>query len=657
MQKSFIIIFLALFAFQIAYTQTEEDLEAWRRNVVIMNLAQINSEKDDYAPAFYKEGIVYPSSRRKNGPIDKSTGDTYHDLYYAPLEAKGMMTRPQNFSLNLNSQTHEGPLSFNAKDDRVYFSRSNKVRKHEQTSYMKIYEAEQGKVDWENIQPMPFNRGDFSCMHPSISPTGDRLFFASDMPGGFGGMDLYVVEWLGTKWSRPMNLGPKINTSGQEAFPFIHDSGVLFFASDGHPSLGGFDVFLMNLGDPSEQIINLGLPFNSSEDDTGFILDQNGKNGYFSSNRAGGIGKDDIYSFQALEGIKTMASSFILNSTVEIYNTDNQAGLPLANVRVFEKNGEVLEENIYDHQYVLNEQTGERYLQKVLKEENQIKKSERLTNRRGEIIHSFKSEQDYLILVTKAGFETVEFEYSTKGKIESERIEIPITPVSCFDLSGKVVTETYQPIPYAEIVVKNLCTGKERTITTNRQGEYIYCLEIGCDFDFGVNKAGFASYETIVSTKGIRGIRSKALDVVLKQEEHSILTTPIRTGTTIVLNNIYYDFNAHSIQAGAAKELEELASVMQRYPSMEIELNAYTDARGEEYYNLELSQKRAQAARKYLTDKGISPSRIKSFGFGEARIRNHCVDGVDCTDEEHAYNRRTEVKVIRIAEEVEFKEN
>ncbi|MEN0051949.1 MAG: hypothetical protein AAF806_33090, partial [Bacteroidota bacterium] len=389
MQKSLILLLLALFVAQIACTQTEEDLEAWRRNVVIMNLAQINSEKDDYAPAFYEEGIVYPSSRRKNGPIDKATGDTYHDLYYAPLESAGMRTRPQNFSLNLNSQTHEGPLSFNAQRNKVYFSRSNKVRKHEQTSYMKIYEAEKGSVDWENIQPMPFNRGEFSCMHPSVSPTGERLFFASDMPGGFGGMDLYVVEWLGTKWSRPLNLGPKINTSGQEAFPFIHDSGVLFFASDGHPSLGGFDVFLTNLGDPSEEIINLGLPFNSSEDDTGFILDRDGKEGYFSSNRRGGIGKDDIYSFRALEGIKTMASSFVLNSTIEVYNTDNQAGLPLAKVRVFERNGDVLEENIYDHQYVLNEQTGERYLQRILKEEYQIKKSERLANRRGEIIHSF----------------------------------------------------------------------------------------------------------------------------------------------------------------------------------------------------------------------------------------------------------------------------
>ena len=366
MQKSLILILLVLFVAQLAYTQTEEDLEAWRRNVVIMNLAQINSEKDDYAPAFYEEGIVYPSSRRKNGPIDKATGDTYYDLYYAPLETAGMKTRPQNFSLNLNSQTHEGPLSFNAQRNKVYFSRSNKVRKHEQTSYMKIYEAEKGSVDWENIQPMPFNRGEFSCMHPSVSPTGERQFFASDMPGGFGGMDLYVVEWLGTKWSRPMNLGPKINTAGREAFPFIHDSGVLFFASDGHPSLGGYDVFLTNLGDPSEEIINLGLPFNSSEDDTGFILDHDCKEGYFSSNRRGGIGKDDIYSFRALEGIKTMASSFVLNSTIEVYNTDNQAGLPLAKVRVFERNGDVLEENIYDLRYVLNEQTGERYLQRIL---------------------------------------------------------------------------------------------------------------------------------------------------------------------------------------------------------------------------------------------------------------------------------------------------
>ncbi|MEM0994004.1 MAG: OmpA family protein, partial [Bacteroidota bacterium] len=605
MTKFFILFLSLLLSSFLVSAQSEESLEAWRKDVIIMNVSQVNSEKDDYGPAFYETGIVYASSRRRNGPIDKRTGDTYHDLYYAPVQSRGTRARPENFSLNLNSQTHEGPLCFNAAEDVIYFSRSDKVRKSDQRISMRIYEARKGAIDWENERQMSFNNGDFTYMHPSISPAGDRLFFASDMPGGFGGMDLYMVEWLGGKWSRPINLGPNINTSTNEAFPFVHASGVLFFASEGHPSIGGYDIFLTNLGDPDERVINLGQPFNSFEDDTSFILDEAGKTGYFASNRPGGMGKDDIYSFRASEGLRNMASSFVMRSTIGLINTDNNGAVPLAAVRVFEKNGDSLEENIYDYTYETDANTGERKLVKVLKDVDSIKKIERVTDRRGEVVEAFQSEKTYLILVTKAGFETAEYEYSTIGKTVPERIEIPISPQSCFNLSGSVRTDAFEAIPYADVRIVNQCNGKERLLTTNRSGEFSHCLEIGCQFKILAEKPGFQAKETSVSTVSIRGNRSMNLSIQLNQQQTSILNTPIRTGTTIILSNIYYDFNAYSIKAGAARELDELASVMQRYPSMEIELIAYTDSRGEAYYNLELSQKRAQSAKTYLVEKGI----------------------------------------------------
>jgi outer membrane protein OmpA-like peptidoglycan-associated protein len=633
-------------------------MEDWRRDIILTNLSQVNSEKDDYAPAFYQNGIVYASSRRKNGPIDKQTGDTYHDLYYAPVRSHGMRAKPQSFSLTLNSQTHEGPLSFNAAQNTVYFSRSEHVRKSDDRIQMRIYESKKTSIDWEEAYEMDFNNGDFTYMHPSMSPAGDRLYFASNMPGGFGGMDLYMVEWINNRWSRPVNLGGSINTTEDEAFPFIHDSGVLFFSSNGHQGMGGYDLYLTNLSDPDEKVVNLGLPFNSFDDDTGFILDPAGSQGYFSSNRSGGMGKDDIYGFQARAGIPTMAKSFVMKSTIQAVNTSNNGAIPLAAVRVFEKNGESLEENIYEHRYEVDENTGQRTLKKVLKDLNSIQKVERITNRRGEVIESFQAEKDYLILISKDGFETTEFLYSTRGKINPERIEIPVHPQSCFDLSGRVLTSGREPIPFANIVVRNACDGSERSLTANRDGEFVYCLEVGCYFEVVATKAGFDQKTTAVSTEQIRGSRSMDLAIVLQQQSGGILTTPLRTGSTIVLSNIYYDFNAYSIKDGAAKELDELARVMRQYPSMEIELIAYTDSRGEAYYNLELSQKRAQSAKEYLAAQGVKHYRIKSFGFGEARIRNHCTDGVECSEEEHAYNRRTEVKVIRINnDEVEFEQN
>ena len=127
---------------------------------------------------------------------------------------------------------------------------------------------------------------------------------------------------------------------------------------------------------------------------------------------------------------------------------------------------------------------------------------------------------------------------------------------------------------------------------------------------------------------------------------------PIREGSVIVLENIYYDFNKYIIRRGAASDLDALAQLMKQYPSMEIEMIAHTDSRGTEQYNLDLSLKRAESARNYLVQKGVQENRIRAFGYGESQIRNHCTDGVECSDEEHQYNRRTEVKVIRIDEPV-----
>ncbi|NJL76499.1 MAG: OmpA family protein [Saprospiraceae bacterium] len=140
-----------------------------------------------------------------------------------------------------------------------------------------------------------------------------------------------------------------------------------------------------------------------------------------------------------------------------------------------------------------------------------------------------------------------------------------------------------------------------------------------------------------------------SVEFSLQEEPRSeAFDVPIQQGTVLILENIYYDFDAFSIQEGAAKELDELATVMQQYASMQIELIAHTDSRGTTIYNLELSQKRAQSAKQYLIEKGISHDRIQTFGFGESKIRNHCSEGINCAEEEHAFNRRTEVRITKI---------
>jgi len=142
------------------------------------------------------------------------------------------------------------------------------------------------------------------------------------------------------------------------------------------------------------------------------------------------------------------------------------------------------------------------------------------------------------------------------------------------------------------------------------------------------------------------------VNVLLNPIADNILNEPIKEGSIIVLENIYYDFNKSAIRKGAARELDALVRLMKQYPSMEIELVAHTDSRGSEEYNLQLSLRRAESAQKYLIRHGIAVNRIKAFGYGESQPRNNCTDSVDCTEEEYQYNRRTEVKVTKIDEPV-----
>ena len=257
-----------------------------QRDILVSNAPNINTSGMEFSPVLYQNGIVYVS-RFNNGPVDEKTGETFYELFYSELDPNGLPLKPQEFSTELNSQVHEGPVSFNRRGDQIFFTRSNtkdgKTRADSEGRIgLKIYEAQRGYFDWENIKELPFNDNEFTCMHPSVSPDSKKLFFTSNMPGGYGGFDLYFVERIGESWSIPINLGPDINTSKNEVFPFIHESGVLFFTSDGHSGMGGLDLFMIDLsGRRWGRVINLGEPFNSEEDDLGIVLTPGGTRGYW----------------------------------------------------------------------------------------------------------------------------------------------------------------------------------------------------------------------------------------------------------------------------------------------------------------------------------------------------------------------------------------
>ncbi len=631
------------------------------QEVRLQNATAINTDGLEFSPVIYENGLVYVS-RYKSGIQDKDNG-TFFELFYAELDPNGMPLRPQSFSTELNSQLHEGPVSFNRRGDHIYFTRSNLKKgvskaDSEGKVGLKIYEAQRGYFDWENVVELPFNDNEFSCLHPSLSADEQKLFFASNMPGGFGGMDLYFVEKRGGGWSPPINLGPEINTNKNEVFPFIHESGVLFFSSNGHEGFGGLDLFMIDLGGRRwGRVINLGEPFNSEQDDLGFILNPTGTIGYFSSNRNGGYGGDDIYVFSAPNGIKGIETPAVVNTRISVYDGTSSKRISEAAIRIFESSPEGLLDNeeLYNLEMLPHlTESDEMVLKLVRKREEELGQPQFTTDRSGEAYAEMDENKDYLILVSKPGYVTKELTYSTGSEDAALPLEIMLEPSNCMTLEGKVFSNRYNlKIPNALIRIINDCDGTEELVHTNIKGIFETCLPMGCDFTITAEKDGYSTEQTEISTVKLRGSRSMNIELSLTAKSNAVLKEPIRKGTVIVLENIYYDFNKSAIRKGDAPDLEALAKLMKQYPTLEIELGAHTDCRGTDAYNLELSLKRAEAAKNFLIQKGIAANRMSVFGYGEAFPRNRCRDGVDCTEEEHQFNRRTEVKVLKIDEPID----
>lgn len=275
----------------------------------VTNLA-INSDKADFGTAFYGDRIVYASSKETGGKTYAWNEQPYLDLYVADRNAgDGSLYGDAKFVPDDQTRYHNATLAFSPDLTTVYYSANNVNAKDrlenskEGTNNIEIIRAtiKNGKLN--SPKAVPFNSKEYSVGHPALSADGKWLYFASDMPGGYGETDIYVIEITTTGFTgKPKNLGPAINTAGREMFPFISGS-TLYFSSDGHYGLGGLDVFESkkseghSFSDPK----NLGKPINSNFDDFSFIINAAYTYGYFSSNRRGGRGDDDIYYFTKAE--------------------------------------------------------------------------------------------------------------------------------------------------------------------------------------------------------------------------------------------------------------------------------------------------------------------------------------------------------------------
>jgi outer membrane protein OmpA-like peptidoglycan-associated protein len=297
-----------------------------------------------FSPVEHNGGLIVSGEipAGKNARMNPWTGNSYLNLYYTQIGSDGNWTYPATLP-GLTSEFHEASPTFAANDSMIYFTRSNltegKLNKDSKnTNNLKVYFAHRSNNQWANIKEFPYNSDEYSTGHPCLSKDGTKLFFTSDKPGGFGGTDIYYAELNGSEWSEPKNAGELVNTSGNESFPYLAHNNELYFSSDGHPGMGGLDIFSAHFYENCFlDLKNLGAPLNSTKDDFGYSLRENQSSGYLSSARSGA---DKVYEFVKVEPL------FMLTGQV----VDKKTGEPIkgAKVNIFSRPDNIKQEFLTD---------------------------------------------------------------------------------------------------------------------------------------------------------------------------------------------------------------------------------------------------------------------------------------------------------------------
>lgn len=572
------------------------------------------------------------------------------------------VTESERFGGSINSKYHEGPAAFFKDGSKVIFTRNNfnngkAKRSTDGINKLKLYMGDANKDGWKNIKELPFNSDEYSTGHPALSPDEKLLFFASDMPGGFGGTDIYVSRLDGGNWSAPINLGKSVNSKGNEMFPFVDDKGNLYFSSDGHAGLGDLDIFFTQMDGTTSKgrMINLGAPINSSKDDFGIVTDALRKAGYFSSNRKRGGADDDIYKFDRECELKEGCDLIIA-----VYDAETK--MPLDNTKIVyeDKDGNIQE--------------------KMSDADGSVK------------LEGLDPDIEFAFRATREGYSANTVSYSTKDcDNEASRLEIPMSrPKPVVDstalaqngsnngnnpngnnpnsqngyagetttqgqqgsnngkngnvltgntctIRGRVMTQgTKQAIDGVLVTLRSECDGTTQTAYTDATGNYEFIVMEGCDYTVEGSKDNLGS-----KGKRIRKLNCKKGGVTAD-------VFMFGSGDIVQVDNIYFDYGKCNLRPDARSELDKLVSMMRKYPKMRIELRAHTDSRSESDFNQKISEGRAKISAGYLFKRGISRSRVEYAGYGETMPVNGCVDGVECTEEQHAQNRRTEIKILQM---------
>ncbi len=628
------------------------DWEVEEKAFEVANLKNINTEDADFCPLVYEKGIVFVSERGVDLVNENHYGmsnQPYLSIFFAREDKQ--YRKAKHFSNQLNSLYHDGPISISSDGKTIYFTRVDKKEQGKNyTNRLKIYSASLDGKKWKNVTPFPHNSSSYSVAHPWISEDGKQLFFASDMSGGQGGMDLYVSTKNGEEWGKPVNLGKGVNTAENEVFPYYR-KGTLYFSSEGHSGYGGLDVYSVTEADKWQNPVNLKSPLNSSKDDFG-IFYKDDENGYFSSNREGGLGSDDIYSFTW----HTLDPQTSMSGLLEF----DKLGASGTTINLLDEDDNVIRTAVTDEygKFKFDKlDLDENYLLSIDADDDSFLEGAKLymTNSNGEKV----------LLANKVGkgkfkFQALPYEYYDELELLKEEDESLFT-VSVFGQIYKKLPGDYSAGMEVWVVddegniIGKATADKDGKFSFNKLSpdeQYLFML---AEDDAGLNMI-IVDENGKVLEAAKRLIDGKYRYVRLDSEKNVITlineideVIKIAENENFIISKVLYEYRSAEINEAAAKELDKLVLILKKNKKIGVELSSHTDSKGSDSYNMELSQKRADKAVEYVVSKGIDKAKIIAKGFGETLpvAPNELPNGKDNPDG-RAKNRRTEFKVIKL---------
>jgi outer membrane protein OmpA-like peptidoglycan-associated protein len=676
------------------------DIENQGTHFEIKNL-KCNSNASDFGayPSNNEKEIYFISARKTPIMIQYEwtwNGTQFLDIYKSTIVEKGELENISILTNKVNTRFHEGPLCFSPDGKFVYYTRNNisKINNRKDNKGIQNLQLFRSNIDslghWVSEEILPFNSKYYSVGHPSISSDGKTLYFVSDMPGGFGGADLYKVSISENgKLGKLENLGSDFNTEAQEMFPWVNQKGELFFSSNGHIGLGGLDIFLMTLDKNGTfyKLQNVGIPVNSQSDDFAFTMNKNNLTGYFSSNRIGGKGDDDIYSYTLtkplpnqiiVEGVISdeKTGEIFANKKVEIINsigevigsamtdssgayafnieadmdyiisvknidyyTDNQRNITTTNLK---PTNETL---IADIALLKKEIIATGFVYKDTSSEIIIGASVSLLNAQGEIIastvtdslgaYSFQIEHnnDYSISVSeKDNYWENKIALTSKNvgpNINQLNGPVSVNPKLNLSLYCLVKdSKSLMPLEGVSIIVTNNDTKKtfisQLTSSLGTLEKEIFDKEISDSLSYSIQ----LEKEGYLTKKLTFNHKIEELGRINLSETLDLsmdkVSLDLDLASIIQINPIYFDLRKFDIRPDAAIELDKIVKVMNDNPTMQIELGSHTDCRGTIAFNNNLSNNRAKASVQYIQKQITNPKRIFGNGYGESQLKVNC---------------------------------